>query len=233
MSGNTPAEPTLLRFRPSTRSRALMVCLPDVDRPAGFFGAFAEALAPSIEVLAVQYPDRWVCPWVPVRECLRERAVRLVDEVRGRTDRPVLLFGHGAGAVLGFEMAVRLERERGIDPMALVASGCPAPCRLGGGADVVPGAPGADAGCGCDERVRVQVPILALGGEDDARADVSDVLVWREHTEREFQIKMLPGGALFLEDNLADVVTSVTGFLQRVLGAEVIDISRHRRRGDS
>ncbi|MGH3240085.1 MAG: thioesterase II family protein [Spirillospora sp.] len=225
MSGKAPADLTLLRFRPSTRHRALMVCLPDADRPAGFFGTFAEALAPSIDVLAVQYPDRWVRPWEPAREGLRERAARLVDEVRGRTDRPVLLFGHGIGAVLGFEMAVMLEQEQekervcGVEPMALFASGCPAPSRLGD----------ADAAYECDEGVRVRVPIFALGGEDDARADVSDVLVWREHTEREFQIKMLPGGALFLEDNLPDVVASVTGFLQPVLGAEVIDISRRRR----
>jgi medium-chain acyl-[acyl-carrier-protein] hydrolase len=42
-------------------------------------------------------------------------------------DRPFALFGHSLGAILGFEVALRLEREHGLTPRRLFVSGRGAP----------------------------------------------------------------------------------------------------------
>ncbi|MFD0686990.1 thioesterase II family protein [Actinomadura fibrosa] len=238
MPGNDPALPWIRRLRPGLRSKVLMFCLPYGNAPAAVFDAFAEALAPSVDVLAVRHdvadgPVRGLAA-----ESIEDRADRLVEAVGDRVDRPVALFGHGSGAVLAFELARRLEEEYAIDPVALFTAGCAAPSRIRDGG--VRAADGAYAGIGaydCDGRMRVRTDIFAFGGEGDAETPVPDVLGWRRHTAGEFQAKIFTGGRRFLDEHFAEVVNAVTDFLLPVFGAEVIDIRRAgfgrpgRRRG--
>jgi surfactin synthase thioesterase subunit len=88
----------------------------------------SRALAPAIDVLAVQYPgrqDRWTEPLVDSVEGLADLLVPLLDSY---LDRPLRIFGHSLGASVGFEVARRLEA-RGVVPEALFVSGRRAPSR--------------------------------------------------------------------------------------------------------
>ncbi|QES43772.1 thioesterase [Streptomyces venezuelae] len=117
------------RYRPADEARARLLCLPHAGGSASFYLPFARAFGPDIDVLTVQYPgrqDRWHEPCV---DSVTGLADALLDEVLPWADRPLALFGHSMGAMVGYELAVRLERA-GSPPLAVFASGRRAPSRL-------------------------------------------------------------------------------------------------------
>ncbi|MFC4049748.1 thioesterase II family protein [Actinomadura syzygii] len=210
MPGPAPARLWIRQFRPLAGCKVLMVCLPRADGRPDSFAAFADALAPSVGVLAVQYRGPRGVPRRSPPESVGEQADCVLEGVSEYIDRPVALFGDGAGAVLAFEMALRLEEEYGVDPVALFAVASRVPAR----------------------RSRVRSAIVALGGDTDRGVPVSDVLDWGAHTDGEFQTKILTGGPPFLDGHFAEVVNTVTDFLlpffdPDVSGADVIDIRRY------
>lgn len=129
MSG-TPGRnrPWIRLFQAAPACSVRLVCLPHAGGSASFFFPLAKALAPEIEVLAVQYPGR--------QDRLAEPAVEtifgLVDGIFGALrpfgDRPLALFGHSMGALVGYELALRLQ-DAGRPPVRLFASGRRAPSR--------------------------------------------------------------------------------------------------------
>ncbi|MFI0709957.1 thioesterase II family protein [Streptomyces inhibens] len=116
------------RFRPAPDAPSHLVCFPHAGGSARWYLSTARALAPAVDVLAVQYPGR--------QDRLREAPIgdahaladRITEELRAGCDRPVTLFGHSLGATLAFEVALRLERA-GIAPLGLIVSGRRAPSR--------------------------------------------------------------------------------------------------------
>jgi pyochelin biosynthetic protein PchC len=114
------------RYHPAPDARIRLVCLPHAGGSASYFFPVSKNLSPKIEVLAVQYPgrqDRRSEPFVPTIAELADTVTALLAD---ETDRPLALFGHSMGAVLGFEIALRLEAA-GTTPAALFASGRRAP----------------------------------------------------------------------------------------------------------
>lgn len=116
------------RFGPADHGTPLrLVCFPHAGGSASFFAPLARALSPDVEAVAVQYPGR--------QDRRNDEPIRSVAELTDRIcaalppflDRPVAFFGHSMGAILAFEVAVQLERERGIRPMTFFASGRRAP----------------------------------------------------------------------------------------------------------
>jgi pyochelin biosynthesis protein PchC len=116
------------RFHPSDGAATQLLCLPHAGGSASYFFGVSKALAPEIDVLAVQYPGRHDRLDEPVIRSVREVADRLVAALEPLTSRPIILFGHSLGATVGFEVALRLERA-GHKPTALFASGRTAPGR--------------------------------------------------------------------------------------------------------
>ncbi|MFD0904622.1 thioesterase II family protein [Actinomadura sediminis] len=116
------------RFHPSAGATARLVCFPHAGGAASFFRPVSAALAPDVEVLALQYPGRQDRrAETPVRDLHR-----LADETYAALrphlgDRPAF-FGHSMGAALAYEVALRAERD-GLGPRVLVASGRRAPSR--------------------------------------------------------------------------------------------------------
>lgn len=84
------------------------------------------AMAPRMDVLAIQYPGRQERRGEPCVDDLRELASMIAPELRPWLDRPAALFGHSMGATLAFEVALLLERE-GVELLGLFASGRHAP----------------------------------------------------------------------------------------------------------
>ena len=114
------------RYRPSRNAPVRLVCLPHAGGSAAFFLPVAAALSPGVDVVAIQYPGRQ-----------DRRAEQPIDDMSVLVDRvseillrqpemPVTLFGHSMGAILGFEVARRLEAD-GRGPAKLFASGRRAP----------------------------------------------------------------------------------------------------------
>ncbi|MGC4892210.1 thioesterase II family protein [Micromonospora sp. DT31] len=115
-------------YHPNPDGAVQLVCLPHAGGSASYFAPFVTQVGSGAEVLAVQYPgrqDRRAEP--PVTDLMR-----LADEVHevltARMDRPLALFGHSMGAVVAYEVALRLEAG-GVDPVHLFVSGRPAPAR--------------------------------------------------------------------------------------------------------
>ncbi|MER7757403.1 alpha/beta fold hydrolase [Kitasatospora sp. NPDC097643] len=125
MTAPDPAEYDLWirRFHQAPDAPVRLLCLPHAGGSASFYFPVSAALSPGIEVLAVQYPgrqDRRSEPSIGTVAELADRIHRVVAPVED--DRPLALFGHSMGAVLGFELARRLEAD-GRAPAVLFASG--------------------------------------------------------------------------------------------------------------
>ncbi|MGK5630390.1 thioesterase II family protein [Streptomyces sp. URMC 123] len=121
------------RFHPSDESRVRLVCLPHAGGSAPFYFPMSRALAPAVDVLTVQYPGRLDRQDEPLIEDMGTYADTLVAELRPWLDRPTAFFGHSMGAVLGFEVIRRLERDPAPGagrPVRLFASGRRAPSCL-------------------------------------------------------------------------------------------------------
>lgn len=116
------------RFQPSPDAPVRLVCLPHAGGSASFYFPVARALAPDADVLTVQYPGRQDRRTEPPLTRLTDLADQVADALSPWTDRPLVLFGHSMGALLGYEVATRLEAA-GTAPLALVASARRAPSR--------------------------------------------------------------------------------------------------------
>jgi surfactin synthase thioesterase subunit len=124
---SAPFETWLHRFRPAVDATWSLVCLPHAGGSASFFFPLARALAPAIDVLAVQYPGRQNRRHEPGIDSVPELADRIVDALRRLDDRPFALLGHSMGALLAYEVALRLAAAGLPTPSHLFVSGRRAP----------------------------------------------------------------------------------------------------------
>ncbi|HET8662208.1 MAG TPA: alpha/beta fold hydrolase [Micromonosporaceae bacterium] len=117
----------LRRFHQGSPHRPALLCFPHAGGSASSYVALSAALAPSAEVLAVQYPGRQDRLAEPPLTDMRALARQLVPVIRDELDdRPYACFGHSMGAALAFEVTRQLEQS-GTGPVLLFASGRRAP----------------------------------------------------------------------------------------------------------
>ncbi|MFJ4658840.1 thioesterase II family protein [Nocardia sp. NPDC088792] len=117
------------RFNPDPGAGIRLACLPHAGGSASYFLPVARALAPGCEVLAVQYPGRQDRRLEQPFQSVGELADAVAEQLLPWTDRPLAIFGHSLGALVGFEVAGRLA-EKGCEPVALIVSGRRAPSRV-------------------------------------------------------------------------------------------------------
>jgi surfactin synthase thioesterase subunit len=114
------------RYRPSRNATIRLVCLPHAGGSAPFFMPVAVALSPGVDVVSIQYPGRQDRRAEQPIGSLAVLADRLAAVLRRQPEMPLMLFGHSLGAIIGFEVARRLEAG-GHGPLRLFASGRRAP----------------------------------------------------------------------------------------------------------
>jgi surfactin synthase thioesterase subunit len=127
MTRPTGPEAWIRTFHPAAPDATALVCLPHAGGSASFFFPLSRALAPSVAVLAVQYPGRGDRYREPNLSSVPELADHIFAAVTAVTAGPVAFFGHSMGAVLGYEVALRMQRAGRPDPILLFASGRRAP----------------------------------------------------------------------------------------------------------
>ncbi|MGW2649297.1 thioesterase II family protein [Streptomyces sp. NPDC001393] len=114
------------RFHPAPDAPHRLVCFPHGGGSASYYFPFARALAPGVDVLAIQYPGRQDRRHEPCVDSVHGLADALVEELQGWFDRPVSFFGHSMGASVAYEVARRFE-QRGQVLHGLFVSGRRAP----------------------------------------------------------------------------------------------------------
>ncbi|MCX4766486.1 alpha/beta fold hydrolase [Streptomyces sp. NBC_01275] len=121
----------LRRFTPAPEATARLVCFPHAGGAASAYVHLSRALAPSVEVVAVQYPGRQDRRSEPCATSIAELADRVspfLETADADADLPLVLFGHSMGACVAFEVARRLEAGApGARPHKLIVSGRRAP----------------------------------------------------------------------------------------------------------
>ena len=119
--------------RPRPGARVRLFCFPHAGGGASLFHGWADRLPPAVEVCPVQFPGRETRFGETPFTRLGPLVCALVEALLPHLDRPFAFFGHSLGALLGFELARRLRRERRLEPVRLFASACAAPQGWGGG----------------------------------------------------------------------------------------------------
>jgi surfactin synthase thioesterase subunit len=117
------------RFVQAPGASARLVCLPHAGGSASYYLPVAKALAPKVDVLAIQYPGRQDRRNEPCLHSCQEMADGVFEALKPYTDKPLTIFGHSMGASVAFELVRRLENA-GVHPTGLFASGRRAPDRV-------------------------------------------------------------------------------------------------------
>lgn len=116
----TPS-PWLLR-RPGRQSRLRLFCFPYAGGSAVGFLAWQAALAPEIEVCAMQLPGRGPRLAEPPIDRFPELIRQLVPVIHAHADLPFAFFGHSLGGLVAFELTRTLRRRKLALPQHLFVS---------------------------------------------------------------------------------------------------------------
>jgi surfactin synthase thioesterase subunit len=109
--------------------RVRLVCFPHAGGAASFFRTWATCVPDGVEVLAVCYPGREDRVLDPPAETMEELAEPIARACSGLSAAPLAFFGHSMGAMVSYEVALRLQSERRTPFVALFVSGCSGPWR--------------------------------------------------------------------------------------------------------
>jgi surfactin synthase thioesterase subunit len=191
------SSPRLRKFHPSAQSKVHLVCLPHAGGSASLFRPISESLGPSVEVLAVEYSDNR-SGRVPAADELADAVFR---GLRQSVYLPVALFGHGMGAAIAFQVAMRLEQVAAIMPTVLFVSSRRAPLCT------VEASP-------LESGLRLSCPIVAMAGGSDPQTAVDGMRAWGAHTSGSFDIRTYPGGGhSYLVSHQSEVINEITDYL--------------------
>lgn len=148
--------------------RLRLLCFPYAGGSATVFRGWERLVPEGVEVLPVRLPgraERW-------REDPFTDLDLLVDALAGPTseyiDEPYAFFGHSMGALIAFDLARRLRRDHGREPVHLFVASCNPPL-----ADVpMPVLAKLD-----DEKLRAKLVDLGLADEVLAEEELMDALL--------------------------------------------------------
>jgi len=116
------------RRRPSALLR--LICFPFAGAGAAPFRSWADALHPSIELVAIEPPGRASRIHEPPERDLERFFADLTRALAPVLDRPAAFFGHCLGGLIAWETARRLRQRGHVDLRAFFVAGVRPPHRL-------------------------------------------------------------------------------------------------------
>ncbi|MFD4542927.1 thioesterase II family protein [Streptomyces bauhiniae] len=126
-TATAPEDLWFRRHRRVARPRARLLCFPHAGGSPTAFRTWHRHLPDDVEVLAVCYPGRQDRLRDPFPASVTELATEVTAAVEPLRDVPLALFGHSMGAVVAYEVALRLESPA---TLRLFVSGSEAPGRF-------------------------------------------------------------------------------------------------------
>lgn len=106
-----------------------LLCLPCAGASAMMYARWRHCLPSWIELVPLELPGRGRRFAEPCIDDFETLVTLLCAEQAQQFKRPYALFGHSMGALLAYGMALRLQQAGQPLPLALFASGSPAPSR--------------------------------------------------------------------------------------------------------
>ncbi|GAB2608863.1 thioesterase [Paractinoplanes abujensis] len=225
------------QFHTGRADSARLVCFPHAGGSASYYFAVSRALAPDVDVLAVQYPGRQDRRHEPCVTDLHVLADLVTEELTPYGDRPLTFFGHSMGASLAFEVARRLPVPiTGLFVSGRSAPTCPRDDRMHLADDhrLIDGLgrmSGTDAAVLGDEEILrlilpalrgdyqaaetyryrpgppLSCPVTALIGDRDDQVTEAEAKPWAERTTGPFHLHIFDGGHFYLNDHAPAVIT--------------------------
>ncbi|MFI9066630.1 thioesterase II family protein [Streptomyces sp. NPDC053429] len=107
---------------PPAPDAPVLLVLPHAGGSAAYYRPFSPALSAHAEVLIGQYPGRQERIGEPVPGSIGALADGVEEALRPWRGRPLTVFGHSMGALVGYELTRRLERA-GAPARGLIVSG--------------------------------------------------------------------------------------------------------------
>jgi len=122
------ASPNWLAFhKPNPSAKVSLFCFPYAGGTATMFQQWRRSLPDTIEVCPVQLPGRGHRLSEPRFSSIGPLVAALAEEMGDYLEKPSAFFGHSMGALVAFELARLLRRNRKRQPVHLFVSGCDAP----------------------------------------------------------------------------------------------------------
>lgn len=117
----------IVSHRPNADARLRLFCFSYAGGGASVFRSWGEALAPDVEVFAVQPPGRESRVAEPAYKRIGPLIADLSEAIGPYLDRPFAFYGHSMGALVAFELARHLRRAGQPEPSRLMLAAYRAP----------------------------------------------------------------------------------------------------------
>lgn len=215
-----------------------LFCLPHAGAGAAAFSDLHRFMPDTIDVCSIRLPGRESKILEPGLCKMGEIAGMLNQELWHGFDLPYALVGQCFGALISFEMSLRLNHEPVRQPDLIFILGQPAPgsYAIESGnfeeffADMTANLPEelaaepeffelleptlradytAVSTYNVDEAACVSIPISVFLGHEDDRISLASMLAWRYRTTGDFTLRVIPGGHLLSETSLEIIARKI------------------------
>jgi medium-chain acyl-[acyl-carrier-protein] hydrolase len=112
---------------PRADAQLRLFCFPYAGGGAPIFHSWPDELPQTVETCVIQLPGRGTRLMEKPYRRMDSLVLALAKALAPLLDKPFAIFGHSMGAWIGFELARRVRRERGLEPRHLFVSGASAP----------------------------------------------------------------------------------------------------------
>lgn len=113
--------------RPDPAARVRLFCLPYAGGGGSIYRNWPGKLAGAAEVCPILLPGREARFRERPHTRMQSLAASIAEGIGSHLDKPFALFGHSMGALIAFELARCIRRDRGLSPVCLFVSGARPP----------------------------------------------------------------------------------------------------------
>ena len=127
MPTNVESNSWFICFKPNPMARLRLFCFPYAGGGASSFYTWANELPPDVEITAIQMPGLESRLMEPPFTSVSLAVEMLEAVISPKLGNPFAFFGHSLGAFISFELARKLSKQYGLEPVHLFVSGIRAP----------------------------------------------------------------------------------------------------------